>query len=811
MAEHRGSGPRGRGSPWRYKAENARIDLLLQLSRTSEAVTGLRHLLDEATESGDEILIQACRINLARGFLEADDPQAARTLADSVHRDLRSTTDGTLASVRSQGVSILRESLIRLGQLEAAHDLVTEQADGAATPSPTEAANLASLKAQLAADPKLDAATRTLRGDEARALLAGVLATSDAGEANDAPSPSEGPAVDADLALNCAVTFGLLGDHPTALRLAKQALATFAAQANDSTRLSARRAANTLASLCIRTGDLDGAQAYGKRVLDSYGPAERPPAITLQGYASVLFSKGRHTEARQFMWDACVSAQRRLSLLGSGLALAEQRHSRHAVRTYLSTLLSCRVDGESDKSREDTRDLQAVVSFRGAIDRQARALAHMRRLAATDEVLATHLVEYRDLCARADILALRYDTPKADVDAARHERDRRERTLLAHLPPASTDNDVGKRLALLPAGTVAVVTCRYTRYQATRPGEPTPPGEAQFCAFLADADQRVRRVDLGPATAIESAVRAWRIAVRNLPGAGNLRGIDVEATTHKAGPALPSLLRPLLQQIPSDATRLLICPDAALASIPWEALPLGEGRLLLDRVGVAYADNLSPAEDVEAPLPANSLFVAGGIAYGDGSWPALPGTRQEVEAVATLFGEVHRDARVVRVGGAGATRVAVVQGLGAHRFVHIATHGFARAEGLETVAGLLLSNGNRDPEAGVLRSGEIAGLDLRGCELVVLSACDSGQGDRDAAEAVAGHNRALLLAGARYTITSLWPIPDRSAAQFFAAFYRRLWHRGESVPTAFAETRRELRKQGLAAAVWAGFLLYGRS
>ena len=55
---------------------------------------------------------------------------------------------------------------------------------------------------------------------------------------------------------------------------------------------------------------------------------------------------------------------------------------------------------------------------------------------------------------------------------------------------------------------------------------------------------------------------------------------------------------------------------------------------------------------------------------------------------------------------------------------------------------------------------------------MVLSACETGQGDVDYAEGVYGLVRALRIAGARHVLVTLWPVNDGEAQAFMAAFYR---------------------------------------
>jgi CHAT domain-containing protein len=93
---------------------------------------------------------------------------------------------------------------------------------------------------------------------------------------------------------------------------------------------------------------------------------------------------------------------------------------------------------------------------------------------------------------------------------------------------------------------------------------------------------------------------------------------------------------------------------------------------------------------------------------------------------------------------------------------------------------------------GILTAAEASTLDLRGTELVVLSACETGLGSTQSGEGVFGLRRALREAGAGSILMSLWKIPDTETAEMLKAFYTH-WLAGDEPHAALAKAQREER------------------
>jgi len=290
-----------------------------------------------------------------------------------------------------------------------------------------------------------------------------------------------------------------------------------------------------------------------------------------------------------------------------------------------------------------------------------------------------------------------------------------------------------------------------------------------------------------------------------------------------------------------DVREIFVSPDGNLSLIPLEVLQGPDGRYLIEDYTFNYLtvgrDLLGFGEtrrgggppllmgdpDFDLGNGEEAQRPAGQTRSGDGqgdavrrstdmealSFPRLPATREEVLAIGAILGEgraeVHVDKEALEE---------VLWRVQAPSILHLATHGFflkdqgtfqrkeevagmrpatdraGRGRLLESPllrSGIALAGANRalrseDPEAsqGIVTAEKILGLRLRGTEMVVLSACETGLGEVKTGEGVFGLRRAFTQAGARSLVMSMWPVPDRETRELMVTFYRNVVSGGMS-------------------------------
>lgn len=106
---------------------------------------------------------------------------------------------------------------------------------------------------------------------------------------------------------------------------------------------------------------------------------------------------------------------------------------------------------------------------------------------------------------------------------------------------------------------------------------------------------------------------------------------------------------------------------------------------------------------------------------------------------------------------------------------------------------------------GILTANEISNLDLSACQLVVLSACETGLGDINGSEGVFGLQRAFKIAGVKNIIMSLWKVPDSQTSELFEVFYSECFA-GKTIHEAFQSAQSQMKAK-YSPFYWAGFVL----
>jgi CHAT domain-containing protein len=384
------------------------------------------------------------------------------------------------------------------------------------------------------------------------------------------------------------------------------------------------------------------------------------------------------------------------------------------------------------------------------------------------------------------------------------------------------------------------------------------PNQLRYLAVVLLPDASTRAVDLGPAEPIELACFRLRNAMANRDA--SFQAVAQELYLLAFQPLLPAL---------GNGNRLLLAPDGQLALVPFDALHDGSqflidtydityltsGKDLLPRAAdTALADSVvvladpdfsalrraRPAVAAQAVAEAErsrdleQLFSARGREVAKRSWASLPGTRREAEAIQRLIPQ----ARLFL--GTEATKERLLH-LSTPGVLHLATHGFfledARVpEGSRAVghfgalgegtsasrppdpllrsgllwAGATFSGSTEAPPDGALVTAlELAGLDLWGTQLVVLSACDTGRGDVKLGQGVYGLRRAFVVAGAETVVMSLWKVNDQTTHALMEAYYGNLLA-GQGRATALREAMRWLRTTQPHPHYWAPFIALGR-
>lgn len=323
-------------------------------------------------------------------------------------------------------------------------------------------------------------------------------------------------------------------------------------------------------------------------------------------------------------------------------------------------------------------------------------------------------------------------------------------------------------------------------------------------------------------------------------------------------PTSQALYKQLIPKSFSSKKHIVVIPDGRLGTIPFEALltqrvdaktiEVKDLPYLIKKQAISYAysatlfqqglesEAKARAENqnnqvVNATNNFGEIFICAPIQfYGRSGLNDLPATATEATKIKELFGENLSNIFV----GSKASEGLIKSGeLKKYKYLHFATHGVVN-EGNPELSQIFLSVPNQvspattqfsnlaetsTGEDGNLYSGEMYGLEL-GADLVVLSCCQTGLGKVAKGEGIIGLTRALLYAGAKNLMVSLWSVADESTSKLMIDFYSFLL-KGENKNEALRLAKLKMIEEGanptinakkkqLEVYYWSPFVLIGQ-
>lgn len=360
------------------------------------------------------------------------------------------------------------------------------------------------------------------------------------------------------------------------------------------------------------------------------------------------------------------------------------------------------------------------------------------------------------------------------------------------------------------------------------------PRSAQLVELKTDAAAaKELAIDAGPL----SATQLQRALLSKDQGGGVQLLSDPDtalAATAKLA-ALWRLLVPEAQRkviTEGNPKRLIVIPDGPLSLLPIETLVVEPGenpRYLLDvappifygpSVTVLYnlAGRRAPPADGR---PAHVLTVGDPLYPGESDDSAkaaagaikdlttrsryaalglhprpLPYSGVESGWVADDFSKV--GVATTQLQREKATKANLREQAPASRVIHLACHGLAEQSYGNFFGALLLTPG---PQAGIdpandgfLTLAEIYELNLKDCELTILSACETNYGPQQRGEGVWALSRGFLVAGSRRVVASNWLVDDEAAASLISYFCTNVAHAAKSGNADYAQALHQAKR-----------------
>ncbi|MEQ8788701.1 MAG: tetratricopeptide repeat protein [Pirellulaceae bacterium] len=570
---------------------------------------------------------------------------------------------------------------------------------------------------------------------------------------------------------------------------------------------------NNLASLLESQGDYAQAEALYRQALEIrkqlLGEKHPDYANSLNNLAGLLDSQGDYAQAEPLYRQALASSLENLEVVAN----AQSERQQLAMTTELRYQLDNYLVMTAHAGRYETEAYRQWLAWKGIVFARQK----MVRAAAEEPELKPLLEELQSVSSRLATLAFATPAPEQRKIWQQQvaEFSKKKQRLEAEMTRRSaTYRAAKKQVTLEDLQTALPEGAALVDFVEVR--------KTQLLAFVVSSAGDVKLLHVAASEELNQAVDTWR---ESLGGSKQAR---------EAGVRLRKMLWEPLEPLLEGKGLVLISPDGALGKFPLAALPGKEpGTYLLEErtLAVITAPQVLPEllSDKPAKQVAGNLLLLGDVDYDDRSgklaantprkafpgrraprnaeatFTPLDGSRGELASIEKMYRNLWGEEGIIALEGSAASEEKVRTEAPRHLYLHLATHGFFASERFRSaldrsvadklpddllnrqsisgynpglLSGIALAGANKpdpDHQDGILTAEEVQSLDLRGVDLAVLSACETGLGKKAGGEGLLGLQRSFQLAGAKTVVASLWKVDDVATRDLMERFYRNMW------------------------------------
>jgi CHAT domain-containing protein len=388
-------------------------------------------------------------------------------------------------------------------------------------------------------------------------------------------------------------------------------------------------------------------------------------------------------------------------------------------------------------------------------------------------------------------------------------------------------------------------------------------GAPRYFVFLLvpGVETIVKLMDLHGTVEVNRHIHTYLDEMRKVKQLGELPDINV---LRKEARALHDLVMQPIGPYLKGKKKLFVSPDGLLNLIPFEIFISEQGRHLMEDFVISY---VTAGRDIirftDIAVARRDALIIADPDYDMGV-KAKDQVAREMGVNKTIRGDVSRDAKELKFIRLPDTKVEadsieeilrqkygervknyqdkkaleeVLFSVESPRILHLATHGYFLKDeeakellsqefdlreiemtpgmGVENPmlrSGVVLAGVNTSlregRDDGMVSAEKILGLKLKGTEIVVLSACETGVGEVRSGEGVFGLKRAFILSGAKTVVMSLWAVPSEETTELMTRYYT-LMSEGKTKAEALGMAKLDMMQKKENPFYWGAFILVG--